>query len=427
MLSLAADLSLFEKARILARAFSSFDTQALGEGVADELAREDLQIQREDIRDKWICAWSSLAPSGRWYSKVTANGKGESRAKLPADAFVAYEIDVRGHDPVTPVFVDLLDRIKAGEKSTYAENGLPADATLSSGDAAVERLDRWRATLDPAFNENKIAEFRRWVRDVAEVDETFGFVAVLPDHLVAFSRHIAELRAEYAADSLLTAGVSAACDVCLQLGKAAGIEEFGRLAYYLTSGTEHHPVRILNGIVTKAARDGFGEHVADVARAFMEKVNRHIEQGLDSEALDAHFDELYRAIPYAAAAMWICAWLRTEDGMPESTRKRAKGAYRIAEETLVRLIAPFKYQVVDLIANSQNSKLRCAWLAQVRESRGEDALQAEVRAEIERHLVFPRAFLPILLECANTPVDALGGSPLSQSLPAASIALRGFD
>lgn len=374
----------YERMLCVARALMS--SEPTGLEIALEVMR--FQLSHLELLDKWLeVPHPSVGTEGRWYVFVSSAGWGKSQGRLPDGMQADATFEPRGEWSLRASFRQTVKNYLSGIAPWGEENR-----------ARIEHCIRMVKACDDTYDDEHIASFRRWLAEHGEhpIPSLPDVVVLLPQQLIDFSRNVATLRARFAANALLMGGVGTAADICMAVA-GDKLDVFFRYTWYLTSGNSLHPIRILNGIVQRAIREGFVPTLAKIADNYRERVASKLEAAKAAPDIDSHLDCLYEAVPYAKGAHLIYSWLlRYASDTSDAERQRFRGAERDTDETLARLGMPFLNQVLDFGGHCWALHKRD--IDRARRSGGERAAQGRARFYVDRILYYPESTLGILLE-----------------------------
>ena len=367
-------------------------------------AQERLIREGRFVFDAWFRV---VGDHFEWYIKTFQSGKGMSLKALPEGETAVFTIDVRGQKPVTTAFANFVrDTIiaKVSHGLAFGESGDETAATRDKGASDAARLIKSLDACAPSYNEGKIREFREWLKSNAEQVDAHGQVIplVLPDHLRAFSSHLAALRAAYAADATLFGSIATASQVCIDVAAQTSVDEskrraiFWRLASRLVVGDVFHPVRIVDGVIQQAIDDGFVGPLLDLADGYEQKVRGGITAARSSKSIDDFLDKLYELVPRAFGARLIYtrlvanpSRLSPEQGSVMPNRLTA------ADEALVRVSGTaFHAQLSDF--DGKHWESYCHRLRGIWQTGGEKAAR-DATKDLELLLVYPPSVIDDLV------------------------------
>lgn len=353
-------------------------------------------LDRPELLDKWIeMRGGVLGAEEQRYVFVSSDGWGKSCARLSDGVRAEAAFRFRGEWSVRALFREM------------ARNYLRDIAPINEENRArIERFTRMVAACDEGYGGECVASFRDRLARHGEhpIPGRPEQVVVLPEQLIGFCQDVAKLRADHAADAHLMGSMGTAADICMAVagGEDRGVfasefDVFSRYAWFITSGKELHPVRILDSIAQQAIREGFVSRLVQIADNYRERVNSKIEAGSAARDIDAHLDRLYEALPYAHGVHNIYSRLvRFASEASDDERQRFRGAEQNADETLVRISMPFVNQVLDF--GGHNWALHKKAIDRARRVGGEPAASEQARVYVDRLLYYPETTLGLLLD-----------------------------
>jgi hypothetical protein len=390
-----------EQTKCTARALMSLSPKNMGDPITDQHLRLNYEIKHGALTGKWVKHIHSYAEAYVYIGDPLEEG-GKTCAVLPEGVEIATTFDYR------PTENGLLKRF---------EDALSQLEDTIDHVSLIEEVNNLKHTLEACqsgYNERKIAEFRNWIKHAPETT-TFPnnphLLAVNPNLLTAFCHHLAEERAKYCSDALLFGSVATTVDICNYC--ASKVQETTRedlknkspidivisLSLFLTSedptDKQTDPVQILAGTTKKAINWGFVPQLFDICNKYRDIVEDKIELALNSETTDESFNNLYEAIPYAFATKTILANLINNPDKIGNSLKKAKGAFEMVDERLVRLHFAITQQVIDFFGDDW--KKFKAIISMSRAEFGESYAEKYVDWIIEENLFYPRRFKTALL------------------------------
>lgn len=418
--------SFFDQTKCVARALMSYSSAHFGDPSIWRQKMDEYISQHGSVANKWFkfkCSW------GDWYVHYEVDALelgGKSCEKLPDGTKVAAVFDLRSSEKI---FQDKFEKAVSCLESGFTPNifldyahGLFGGAELSPAvkesamvldDAFKGEIQNLKKSVEACrsgFNGSKIVEFRNWLRkfpDTVPPEKPDLLIVNDPDRLVAFSKQLAEEHSKYCVDTYLFGSVATIADICRccaskaqekskENDQALPFKVFNNLALILTSSTETHPVKILEGTVQKAIDCGFVDELLEIVSNYREKVEDKIKAVLDSETTDKSLEVLYEAIPFAHGAHIILANLcRNAERFYNDEARLVEASYTMVDEDLTRICQAFENQILDFNGAQWKRCRRC--IAEAKRDKGIEAAKKLIDFVVEQNLLYPRRFIPALL------------------------------
>lgn len=380
--------SFLEQTKCVARALMSYSGSKFYD--QNSLAQKMIEYisQHGSIEKKWFKHKYSWGDWYVYYDSLESGGR--SCGKLPDGIEVAATLDFRSSERI---FKDKFEKAVSD-----LESGCVTNSFSDNQKHEIQNLKKTVEACRSDFNNNKIVEFRNWI---------CKFPYIKPDHLIAFSKHLAEERSKYCADAHLYGSIATITDICKYCASKAQnkVKDNYPIEYYmvfrdqawiLTTSTETNPVIILAGTVQKAIDCGFVDELLKIISNYREKADGKIEAAREAETTDKSLEELYEAIGYAHGAHIILANLRRNaEHLGTDRAKMVEASYSMVDEDLVRMQQPFKYQIMDF--NGERWKEWRREIAEAKRSKDPESSKKLINFIIEQNLNYPRRFIPALL------------------------------
>ena len=395
-----------EQVRCVARTLMTISPRELGDPIEQDRIYTEYALKHGGATNKWL---KYVCPWGTWYvyDGDPLGAGGRSSAELPEGEEVAATLDLRStEDGFLRRFEKSISQIESGIEPSN-QGGQSNSEKLETGDTIRGYATHFRRVLwacRPDYNEQKINEFRNWLRKQPGVElhpSDPNLIRANPEYLVAFSRRLASDRANFLADARLFGSVAAIADICIYSGskaqthKVRGIklspsQVFGILAHPLTSYSKTDPVDILDDTVQVAMNEGFVDELLDVVKNYRQKVADKIEEALDSPNTDECLDKLYEAAPYSFATRIILPALLRNPVLLGENLSFVKGSYNEADETFVKILIATRTQVTDFFgARWMRHKNN---VEQIKRERGRESAKKYVDYLIEGNYFYPRRY-----------------------------------
>jgi hypothetical protein len=384
-------LSLVDQALCAARALMSYDPLSFDAGLEHDVQYRRYATEHGELIDQWFRV---VYPDGHeWYILATPEGQGESRAEPPPGQEIAITFTVPGERPTHTRLKKLTEGFVTGSLAFSGKKPTKND---------LRRLDLALSACEPGYNERFLSSFAEDPRMTWQSPEDLP-KSREEDPLFQYSERLRNLRGSFGADALLFSSFTGAIDICYRIiGAATDTTERTKIYVRYASmmlNSRPDPRWLIQMICWESIKGSSGRHVLDVADKLRDLTDKCIEAALNTPTLNDHLDGLYRALPPCWAALevyTVAAGYQGPNAPTDSQRDRFRRIRTVLDEQLVRLIHPFRLQVLDFYGNEWRRHREI--VRQARTQHGESAAVAAARSFIEQYYFYPRSLRAMLLD-----------------------------
>jgi len=349
------------------------------------------------VHDAWF---KVVDDGGERFVKISQSGRGVSDSALGEGEKSVLTIDVRGEKPVTSAFACFVEEYERAavlghvfHELALAHPGDDTPANVNQDPSIAARLRRSLNACAPSYNEDQVHEFRKWLKSTVQFVQVLGHSVplVTPAHLVEFSRHLAALRAAYAADSILFGSIATASQICVHLPAeviASDTPErrgmFRNLALRLVAGDEFHPVRIANDVIQQAINAGLLGPLLDLADGYFQSARAGIRAAQSCNSFTDFLDKLYETVPRANGSVLIYARLvENSTRLTPEQAALARSRLTMADEENVRLASAVAFydQLSDF--DGKQWEFYSRGLREILNTRGEEAARNAIKDMVQ--------------------------------------------